>query len=108
MPIAQILQCAEEADCDTIITCGHSLGGAVSSISAIDLLQFIGPASSTTVHNITFGEPFFANERVRETCKQDKLDQHLLHYVSHRDIVPGLLSLRHTANMIKDKISGTL
>ena len=111
--VRHILDCAEKADCETIITCGHSLGGAVSSVTTINLLLALEPNSSTAVHNITFGAPFFTNERVRKACQQQRpgtsrgtIDQNMLHYVSHKDIVPGLLSLGHTAQVIKKHITG--
>ena len=104
--VKDILHCAPIANCETIITCGHSLGGAVSSITALDLLQFLGKNAEIKVHNITFGAPFFANEAVRKFCEVEDLDQHLLHYVSYEDIVPGLLSLGHTSRIISEKLPG--
>ena len=106
--VKDILHCATIANCETIITCGHSLGGAVSSITALDLLQFLGKNAEIKVHNITFGAPFFANEAVRKFCKEEDLDQHLLHYVSCEDIVPGLLSLGHTSRIVSEKLPGEL
>eukprot|EP00092_Neocalanus_flemingeri_P008198 GFUD01008839.1.p1 GENE.GFUD01008839.1~~GFUD01008839.1.p1 ORF type:complete len:1020 (+),score=178.99 GFUD01008839.1:195-3254(+) len=103
--LEQILHCAHKEQCKRVVTCGHSLGGSVSSITAIKLMQHIGTESDISVHNITFGAPFFANEVVRLTCKEERLDRHMLHYVGHEDIVPGLLSLGHTAQMIERAIN---
>ena len=106
--VKDILHCASTAGCETIITCGHSLGGAVSSISALDLLHFLGKDPDFKVNNITFGAPFFANEAVRKFCKDEDLDKHLLHYVSCDDIVPGLLSLGHTSRIVSEKLPGRI
>ena len=101
VPLKQILHCAEKEDCQTIITCGHSLGGAVSSIAAIDLVIHLGKNPDNRVFNITFGSPFFGNKSVRKTCKEEQYEQNLLHYVGHQDVVPGILLLGHTISLLR-------
>ena len=108
VPLEQILHCAREENCQTIITCGHSLGGAVSSLTAIDLMIRLGPDPETTVFNITFGSPFFANETVRQTCKREQYERNMLHYVGHQDVVPGILSMGHTIQEISRRIQTTM
>lgn len=103
--IDQILYCAKQEECQEIVTCGHSLGGAVACISAIRLMKHLGSKSEISVHNITFGAPFFANEAVRFACKTEKMDRHMLHYVGHQDIVPALLSLGHTVQILQSKLN---
>ena len=71
------------------------MGGAVSSISFIDLMLYLGKDTDLAVYNITFGSPFFANETVRKKCNDERFDQRMIHYVGHKDIVPGVLSLGH-------------
>jgi len=94
----KILHCAGLEDCETIITCGHSLGGAVSAITMIDLMKHLGPDKKNKgVYNITFGAPFFGNKILRDVCKEEKIASRMIHYVGHQDIVPGILSLAHTA-----------
>ena len=105
LPIQHILFCATEGNCDTIVTCGHSLGGAVSSISAIDLMLYLGKSANLEVFNITFGSPFFANETVRRECKERRFDQRMLHYVGHKDVVPGILSLGHTFTELQRRLN---
>ena len=100
-----IVFCARQEECQTIILCGHSLGGAVSAISAIDLMLHLGKSSDLVVHNITFGSPFFANETVRKKCKEDRFDQRMIHYVGHKDIVPGILSLGHTIAELERRLN---
>ena len=108
VPLDQILHCAQEENCQTIITCGHSLGGAVSAITAIDLMIHLGPDPDIKVFNITFGSPFFANDSVRQTCKRGQYERHMLHYVGHQDVVPGILSLGHTIQEISRRIQSTM
>lgn len=101
VPLKQIKYCLRKEDCENIITCGHSLGGAVSAISAINLMIDLGSESDTKVFNITFGSPMFANESVRKKCQNEGYSQHMIHYVGHQDIVPGILSLGHTISELK-------
>ena len=105
LPMEHIVSCARMEDCDTIITCGHSLGGAVSSITAIDLKLHLGKKTDLAVYNITFGSPFFANDVVRQKCKDERFDHHMIHYVGHKDIVPGILSLGHTIAELERKLN---
>ena len=111
LPMQHIEFCARQEDCETIVTCGHSLGGAVSSISAINLMLHLGKNTDLAVFNITFGSPFFANDTVRKKCKEERFDQRMIHYVGHKDIVPGLLSLGHTIAELErrlDDVTGKL
>ena len=103
LPTKYIVDYAEEIECTTIITCGHSMGGAVSSIVALDLLLNKVDRDEMEVYNITFGAPFFGNIDVKEMCKNERLENNILHYVDYKDIVPGLLSLGHTSSMLKTK-----
>ena len=105
LPMQHIVFCAREEGCQTIVTSGHSLGGAVSSISAIDLMLHLGKSTDLEVYNITFGSPFFANETVRKKCKGERFDHHMIHYVGHKDIVPGILSLGHTIAELERKLN---
>ena len=105
LPMQCIITCARQEKCETIVTCGHSLGGAVSSISAINLMLHLGKSSTLAVYNVTFGSPFFANETVRKKCKEERFDRHMLHYVGHKDIVPGILSLGHTIAELEKKLN---
>ena len=105
LPMQHIISCARQEGCKTIIACGHSLGGAVSSISAIDLMLHLGKNTALVVYNITFGSPFFANETVRKMCQQERFDHHMIHYVGHKDIVPGILSLGHTIAELERKLN---
>ena len=105
LPMQHIEFCARKEECKTIVTCGHSLGGAVSSISAVDLMLHLGKSTDLAVYNITFGSPFFANETVRKKCLQERFVHRMIHYVGHKDIVPGILSLGHTIAELERKLN---
>ena len=95
-----ILDCAEAYDCCKIVTCGHSMGGAVSTIVALDLMEAVDE-NEIQVLNKTFGSPFFGNKDVRNFCKENKFLKNIEHFVDYKDIVPGLLSLGHTASFLQ-------
>ena len=105
LQMQHIAFCARKEECETIVTCGHSLGGAVSSISAIDLMLHLGKSTDLAVYNITFGSPFFANDTVRKKCQQERFEHRMIHYVGHKDIVPGILSLGHTIAELERKLN---
>lgn len=96
LPLKHLMHCANKEDCKTIILCGHSLGGAVSSIAAIELMLTFRTEFNIQIYNITFGAPLFANHTVMRFCKDQGFDLNMLHFVGHQDIVPGILSLGHT------------
>ena len=110
LPWEQILHCAKLEDCQTIVLCGHSLGGAVAAVSAIRLMMCLRDKAEKEIsaHCITFGAPLFANETVRQFCQDEMLDQHMLHFVGYQDIVPGILSLGHTISEIKKRTMSAL
>ena len=102
--VGHLLQCARNFNCKTIITCGHSLGGAVSSVVALDLMKRLEESKDTTTkaHNITFGAPAFGNKDVLKMCKDSLMDKRILNYTNIKDVVPGILNLEHTATVLKD------
>ena len=105
--VDDLLQYAQHFNCQTIITCGHSLGGAVSSIVALDLTERLKERNDFTVKafNITFGAPSFGNRDVLKMCKETEMDKNIVNYTNVKDIVPGLLNLEHTFKVLRsDKI----
>ena len=102
--VEHLLQCSRNFNCKTIITCGHSLGGAVSSIVALDIMKRLEESDDTTTKafNITFGAPSFGNEDVLKMCKDSRMDKRILNYTNFNDVVPGILNLDHTATVLKD------
>ena len=102
VPVSYILECSDHFECSTIITCGHSLGGAVSTISALDLMMELKDSTTTRAYNITFGAPFFANNDVLSMAKEGYMDKNILNYTSYKDVIPGILNLEHTAKILKE------
>ena len=97
IPVKYILQCANQNQCTTVVTCGHSLGGAVSSIVAIDLMRDLETSdrlssSDMMVYNITFGVPFWGDKAVLQFCRERNMTQNILNFANYNDIVPGLLA----------------
>ena len=105
--VEEIMEVAELKCCKTVVTCGHSLGGAVSSIVAINLLKYLEERESedVRVYNVTFGAPFFGNKVIKHFCNDHKIAEIMLHHVGHTDIVPAILSLGHTIRVLSEKTS---
>jgi len=97
VPIEYIMECAEAKNCQSIVTCGHSLGGAVSAIVGLDLMKNY----EIPVYCITFGVPLFANSTFAEQIRE--YEDHIINHVKCTDIVPGLLSLENTSAALKNK-----
>ena len=87
VPIEYIIKCAEVKSCQSIVPCGHSLGGAISAIVGLDLMKNY----KIPVYCISFGVPLFANSRFAEQIRE--YEDQIINHVNCTDIVPGLLSL---------------
>ena len=96
LPTDYILKCSDAYDCDSIVTCGHSLGGAVSSILATELMKI----TQKPVFNITFGAPLFCNRDFYKA--NENIEKNFLHYVNLDDVIPGILSLGNITSILKD------
>lgn len=71
---------------------GHSLGGAVASLSALWLLSTFQAASpSTQVLCITFGSPMLGNDSFSQAILQERWGGNFCHVVGQHDIVPRVL-----------------
>ncbi|KAL0449879.1 UNVERIFIED_CONTAM: Lipase-like PAD4 [Sesamum latifolium] len=76
----------------SVIFTGHSLGGALASLSALWLLsiaQTISP--SINILCITYGSPMLANESFSQAILQERWGGNFCHVVAQHDIVPRLL-----------------
>ena len=100
VPMKYITQYAKETECKTIITCGHSLGGAVSTIAALDLMKET-KCMDINVYNITFGAPFWGDKAALKSCQDQDMTAKILNYANCHDIVPGILNLDHTATVLE-------
>ena len=93
-PIEEILNLAEKYNVRQILTCGHSLGGAVSSLCHLRLMQFLDEKgdASFELTNMTFGAPFFGNHELQVCASQRGYTHRMFHFVNSSDIVPIVLS----------------
>lgn len=76
-----------------IIVCGHSMGGAVASIAALDLLCKLEPTQKPKVHVISFGSPHIGNASFAKMF--DARIPHSTRVVTVYDPVPNLLAARY-------------
>ena len=99
----------------TFIICGHSLGGAISSIVTTEIL--IEREKRTKVNNdkfvkdvinITFGSPLFGDESVRKYLEEKKISRKMFHFVAEKDPVPSLLSFAQSVSAIKYQVDNQI
>ncbi|XP_078617624.1 uncharacterized protein LOC144885575 [Branchiostoma floridae x Branchiostoma japonicum] len=78
-----------------IVLCGHSLGGAVSHIVALNMLVELKRRGLPTdnIMSIAFGAPFFGDEGLRSYVEKQNLSDCLLTVVNQKDPVPRILRL---------------
>eukprot|EP00092_Neocalanus_flemingeri_P071790 GFUD01088260.1.p1 GENE.GFUD01088260.1~~GFUD01088260.1.p1 ORF type:complete len:571 (-),score=92.20 GFUD01088260.1:215-1927(-) len=105
--ISDIKEMAELRKVNIILTCGHSLGGAVSSIVHMNILRSCEssyPIEKKNIINITFGSPYFGNERLRNHAREKDFSRNMFHFTSVQDIIPSLLSLGHSVKSVQDQM----
>ena len=80
----------------TVIFCGHSLGGAVSSIVTLEALsqkKKLGALPDIpNIFNITFGSPLFLDEKARDFIHDNRMFEKMFHFLTPEDPVPALLA----------------
>ncbi|CAH1229835.1 Hypp252 [Branchiostoma lanceolatum] len=78
-----------------IVLCGHSLGGAVSHIVALNMLVELKRRGLPIdkIQSIAFGAPFFGDEGLRSYVEKQNLSDCLLTVVNQKDPVPRILRL---------------
>ena len=104
--IEDILASSKYYNASRIITCGHSLGGAVSSLVHMNLVQeCFGRVERRNIINITFGAPFFGNEDLEEYVREKDLCHQMFHFASVDDTFPGLggISIGHCLKVIEEE-----
>ena len=113
-PLVKVLS-SERLAGKRFVVCGHSLGGAISSIVATDILteqerrrrnssgNFV-----TDVINITFGSPLFGDEEARKYLEEKKFSEKMFHFVAAQDPVPSLLSLAQSVSALRYQIDGQI
>lgn len=76
----------------SIILTGHSIGGAIASLTTLWLLSYLQTISSPPqVLCITFGSPLLGNESLSKSLLQQRWVGNFCHVVLKHDIVPRLL-----------------
>ena len=88
-----------------IVTCGHSLGGAISQLVHIQLHETFKTelqANELELINITFGAPMMGNYHMREALNSMKASKEgrtvagsMFNFVLSKDVIPALLFLLH-------------
>lgn len=79
----------------SIVFCGHSVGGAVASLSSLWLLSYIRrapPPHPISVFCITYGSPLLGNQAFSHAILQERWAANFCHVVAPHDVVPRLLS----------------
>ena len=104
---SNIAKFAEENNIDTIVTCGHSMGGAVSTITALRLME-IKQKTKAEILNITFGSPYIGNSELLRYCQRAGIANKFLHYVNNQDPVPNILSLGSTMAHVLQKFEKSI
>jgi hypothetical protein len=96
-----------------IIVCGHSLGGALAAIAAIDIMCHLEPAQKSRVQVISFGSPHVGDQAFATLF--DSIVPSCTRVVTVYDPVPNVLSGRYvrvkgtytvTAPLIDNPING--
>ena len=83
-----------------ILTCGHSLGGAVSTLVHFNILQTLSQVNepfvnSKNVVNMTFGAPMFGNYEFEKYLSDKNFTRNVFNFASVNDVVPIVLSVGH-------------
>ena len=87
----------------TVITCGHSLGAAISQLIHIQLEKELKRESSFDLINITFAPPMVGNLHLRNSFYMPyakNLTENMYHFVIAEDIVPAALFTEYTRQNI--------
>ena len=113
-PLVKILT-SEKLRQKKLVVCGHSLGGAISSIVTADILAEQARRERTTsgrfvcdVINITFGSPLFGDEDVRRYLQERKFSEKMFHFVAEKDPVPSLLSLAQSVSAVRSRLDSQI
>ena len=102
-PVAKIIK-SDLVTGKNLVFCGHSMGGAVSSIVyiqvALEKIRSERNLRFQSIRNLTFGSSLFGDNALAEFIKYQKIDVNMDHYVHRDDPVPRLLNLTKFANFL--------
>ncbi|XP_063711509.1 uncharacterized protein LOC134839816 [Symsagittifera roscoffensis] len=110
VPVEEILSLALRLQVKFVVTCGHSLGGAVSSLVNIKLKKELEVRNwtrrfSNNLINITFGAPMIGNYAFAQYLKKN-YSKKMYNFVSDRDVVPASLFIGYGLQCMKEKSRG--
>ena len=90
---------------DRIVTCGHSLGGAVSAILYLLLQKTTGvPIKKEKIYNFTFGAPLIGDSDLQESVASCGFDKNMFNFVVNKDIIPPWLFGSYTLQTLVESI----
>ena len=106
VPVGEIIDLAISHKAHQILTCGHSLGGAVSSLVHVELITYLHRKANLVISpknvlNITFGAPMLGNHEFAEFVSKRNYAENMFHFASAWDIVPSMLSIGHGIESVK-------
>lgn len=79
-------------NCKSLVITGHSIGGAVASLTALWLLSYLQSVPSThSVLCITFGSPLLGNKPISRAVLREQWAGNFCHIIGKHDIVPRLV-----------------
>ncbi|CAH1257965.1 Hypp1932 [Branchiostoma lanceolatum] len=95
VPAHRILENYEKS---RIVVCGHSLGGAVAHIVALNMMVYLRSQGQPVdnVTSIAFGAPYFGNDGAQQFAEKHNLSPRMLTIVNEKDPVPYILRLAET------------
>jgi len=76
-----------------LVLCGHSLGGAVATLTAINLLQRLPPEQHNAVFCVGFATPALGNTALATMVKDRQWHDRIINYLVPEDPIPRLLSV---------------
>ena len=92
---------------DQIVTCGSSLGGAVSSLVHLKMLYDLESDGNDSaidpenIINMTFGAPMIGNSEFAEHVDEKRYARNMFHFAYIGDIVPVVLSFGHIFEILE-------
>merc|ERR1712154_56895 len=84
---------------EKIVTCGHSLGAAISQLVHIQIEEKLDNESKCKMINVTFAPPLVGNLPLRSMLNQP-LARDMYHFIVAKDIVPAVLFTHHLRQKI--------
>ncbi|KAG7672312.1 hypothetical protein Ndes2526B_g06693 [Nannochloris sp. 'desiccata'] len=76
-----------------LVLCGHSLGGAVATLTAISILQRLPPEQHSAVSCVGFATPALGNAALATMVKERQWHDRIINYLVPEDPIPRLLSV---------------